>query len=275
MKRLRKFPAKLRATSNHLTQMGFENHPQIKYGMVRFTKLGAEALFNAIRGFVPSCMQHKLPEAHRGFYTPYRLTSSELTVPYYVRPAKIHPGRFRSGYLGLYDIAVPPHANFVAGHSTGGIVVHNSPETTSGGRALRFFASMRLDVRRREAIKTPEGTVVGFAGNLKVVKNKVAPPFRESPFEILFNQGISPESSLVALGIEHKVLEKKCAWISHKGVLLGQGQPATREHLKQTPALAQQIYSEIHNKLVELKLVATPLRSVEGEPPEMPEDDEK
>jgi len=153
-------------------------------------------------------------------------------------------------------------------------VQFGNPEYQPGGRALKFFSSLRLDVRRRDSIKSPEGAVLGFAGRLKVVKNKVAPPFREAEYELLFNQGISPESSLIAMGLEHRILEKKGAWITYKGELLGQGQQATRAHLKAHPEAAQQIYSEIHNKLVELKTISMPLMVVEGEPPEMPEEAE-
>jgi recombination protein RecA len=128
-------------------------------------------------------------------------------------------------------------------------VMFGNPETTSGGRALKFFASVRIDIRRKDQIKTPEGKVVGNRTKIKVVKNKVAPPFTEVEFDIMYDEGISKLGSLLDLGIEHKILEKKGAWIAFEGNLVGQGRDAAKQALKEKPELAEKIHKAILAKV--------------------------
>ena len=128
-------------------------------------------------------------------------------------------------------------------------VMFGNPETTSGGRALKFFASLRLDIRRKDQIKTPEGKVIGNRTKIKVVKNKVAPPFTECEFDIMYDEGISRTASIIDLGIEHKILEKKGAWIAYQGELVGQGRDAAKQTLKEKPELAQKITQAILEKV--------------------------
>jgi len=123
-------------------------------------------------------------------------------------------------------------------------VIFGSPETTSGGRALKFYASVRLDIRRLEAIKEGQ-EVVGNRVRVRVVKNKVAPPFREGEFDILYDQGISREGCLVDLGVDYKIIEKSGAWYSYNGVRIGQGRENARIYLKQNPAVTAEIESRI------------------------------
>ncbi|HWZ94497.1 MAG TPA: recombinase RecA [Opitutaceae bacterium] len=124
-------------------------------------------------------------------------------------------------------------------------VMFGSPETTSGGRALKFFSSIRIDIRRKDQIKTPEGKVIGNRTKIKIVKNKVAPPFTEVEFDIMYDEGVSKIGSLVDLGVEHKILEKKGAWIAYEGALVGQGRDAAKAALKENPALAEKIAKAI------------------------------
>ncbi len=128
-------------------------------------------------------------------------------------------------------------------------VMFGNPETTSGGRALKFFASVRIDIRRKDQIKTPEGKVVGNRTKIKVVKNKVAPPFTECEFDIMYDEGISKVGSLLDLGLEHKILEKKGAWIAYEGNLVGQGRDAAKTALKEKPELAAKISAAILEKV--------------------------
>ena len=128
-------------------------------------------------------------------------------------------------------------------------VMFGSPETTSGGRALKFFASIRIDIRRKDQIKTPEGKVIGNRTKIKVVKNKVAPPFTEVEFDIMYDEGISRMGSLLDLGLEHKILEKKGAWIAYEGNLVGQGRDAAKAMLKEKPELAEKIAKAILEKV--------------------------
>ena len=128
-------------------------------------------------------------------------------------------------------------------------VMFGSPETQPGGRALKFFASIRMDIRRIGQIKESSGKVVGNRTRIKIVKNKVAPPFTESEFDIMYNEGISHSGSLVDLGVEHKMLEKKGSWISYNGEMIGQGREAAKQHLIDNPKLADELTALIMKKV--------------------------
>jgi recombination protein RecA len=120
-------------------------------------------------------------------------------------------------------------------------VMYGSPETTTGGRALKFYSSIRLDIRRLAGIKGNETTDVGNRVKVKVVKNKMAPPFHIAEFDILFNEGISLTGSVIDLATELSIIDKKGAWFSYKGQRLGQGREAAREELKKNPKLLDEI----------------------------------
>ena len=124
-------------------------------------------------------------------------------------------------------------------------VMFGSPETTPGGRALKFFSSVRMDIRRIGQIKDTSGVVIGNRTRVKVVKNKVAPPFTDCEFDIMYNEGISRMGSIVDLGIQHKILEKKGAWISYEGDLVGQGREAAKQFLAENPEATGRISEAI------------------------------
>ncbi|MEO3863452.1 hypothetical protein ABGB08_52000 [Acrocarpospora sp. B8E8] len=129
-----------------------------------------------------------------------------------------------------------------------GVMVHNSPETTTGGKALKFYASVRLDVRRIETLK--DGTEpVGNRTRVKVVKNKMAPPFRVADFDILYGFGISREGGLIDMGVEHGFVRKAGAWYTYEGDQLGQGKENARNFLKNNPDIANEIEKKIKEKL--------------------------
>ncbi len=123
-------------------------------------------------------------------------------------------------------------------------VMFGSPETTTGGNALKFYASVRLDIRRTGTIKKGEDAV-GNETKVKVVKNKVAPPFREVNFDIMFGEGISFLGELIDLGVQHKVIDKSGAWYAYKGEKLGQGKENTKEFLRTSPDIAKEIEATI------------------------------
>ena len=133
-------------------------------------------------------------------------------------------------------------------------VMFGSPETTTGGNALKFYASVRLDIRRIGAIKNGE-EVVGNQTRVKVVKNKVAPPFREAEFEIMYGTGISKEGELIELGVLHNLVEKSGSWYSYKGERIGQGKDNTRLFLQAHPEIANDIEAQIRAKLLPVKRV--------------------
>lgn len=127
-------------------------------------------------------------------------------------------------------------------------VMFGSPETTPGGRALKFYSSVRLDVRRSEAIKN--GTdIIGNKVNVKVVKNKVAPPFKVAPIEIRYGEGISHLSEVIQLGVDHEIIQKSGAWFSYNGEKIGQGREAVRAFLIANPEIDQHITEQLKKQL--------------------------
>src|SRR5215468_7922938 len=123
-----------------------------------------------------------------------------------------------------------------------------NPETTPGGKALKFYASVRLDIRRKDTLKDAAGNAIGNHVKVKVVKNKVAPPFAEAEFDIMYNHGINKEGSILDVGIESGAVEKKGAWLQFSGELIGQGKEAAQKALAENPALAAKIVDAIMAK---------------------------
>ncbi len=127
-------------------------------------------------------------------------------------------------------------------------VFFGNPETTTGGNALKFYASQRLDIRKMTSLKTGQD-VTGFRTKVKVVKNKLAPPFREAEFDIIFGEGISREGDVLDLAAEHGIIEKSGAWYSYKGERIGQGRDNSRTFLKGNPAVLKQVETDVKEKL--------------------------
>jgi recombination protein RecA len=128
-------------------------------------------------------------------------------------------------------------------------VMFGNPETTPGGKALKFYASVRVDIRRIGQIKQTDGVVTGSRTKIKVVKNKVAPPFTEAEFDIMYNEGISGTGSLLDLALEKGIVEKRGSWLSYKGSQLAQGRDAAKEVLKTDQALYAELYAAVQEKL--------------------------
>ena len=119
-----------------------------------------------------------------------------------------------------------------------------NPETTTGGRALKFYSSVRLDVRRTESLKQG-GEVVGNHVRVKVVKNKIAPPFKEAEFDIMFGKGISKEGDIIDLGVNANIVEKSGSWYAYKGAKIGQGRENAKLYLTQNPLVCEEIENQI------------------------------
>src|SRR5271167_2510144 len=136
-------------------------------------------------------------------------------------------------------------------------VMFGNPETTTGGRALKFYSSVRADIRRIAAIKDGE-TVTGNRTKIKIVKNKLAPPFREAEFDIIYGEGISKEGDLVDLGVEHNMIEKSGAWYSYKGERIGQGRENAKQFLKDNPDLRKKLDMDLRKLLNLVRTEAAP-----------------
>ncbi|SDT11762.1 recombination protein RecA [Actinopolymorpha singaporensis] len=144
-------------------------------------------------------------------------------------------------------------------------VMFGSPETTTGGKALKFYASVRLDVRRIETLKDGQDPV-GSRVRVKVVKNKMAPPFRQAEFDMLFGEGVSREGSLIDLGVEHGIVRKAGAWYTYDGDQLGQGKENARKFLRDNPDLAEELEKKIKEKVGIGPQVDQPADESEPEP---------
>jgi recombination protein RecA len=134
-----------------------------------------------------------------------------------------------------------------------------SPETTTGGNALKFYASVRLDIRRTGTIKKGD-EAIGNETKVKVVKNKVSPPFKTAEFDILFGEGISRHGEIIDMGVNANILEKSGAWYAYKGEKIGQGRDNAREFLRENPALSTEIENRVRESL------GIPLLPVDAEP---------
>jgi recombination protein RecA len=128
-------------------------------------------------------------------------------------------------------------------------VMFGNPETTPGGRALKFYASVRLDIRRISSIKDAAGKVMGNRTRVKVVKNKVAPPFTEAEFDILYAKGISWEGSVLDSALQHGLVDKRGSWLAFDGQQIGQGQDASREFIEQHPEVLAKMIEKVKAKV--------------------------
>jgi recombination protein RecA len=140
-------------------------------------------------------------------------------------------------------------------------VMFGSPETTTGGNALKFYASVRLDIRRTGTIKKGE-EAIGNETKVKVVKNKVSPPFKTAEFDIMFGEGISREGEIIDMGVNFRILEKSGAWYAYNGEKIGQGRDNAREFLRENPELAREIENKIREQI---GIVALPAAAGEEE----------
>ena len=124
-------------------------------------------------------------------------------------------------------------------------IMFGNPETTTGGNALKFYASIRLDIRRSTQIKNSDGVVMGNKTRVKIVKNKVAPPFKLAEFDIMYGEGISKVGEIIDLGVNAEIIDKSGSWFSYEGTKLGQGRDAVKNLLKDNPELMQTIESKL------------------------------
>jgi recombination protein RecA len=211
--------------------------------VLRFTTAASDKFQKLVAPYVHPSMEYKLLPRYRGKFQVEPQFIEPVVAP---APATVLEIKDRSGYpiMSRYDIEVEGSHNYLAD----GVIVHNSPETTSGGKALKFYASIRLDIRRIETLK--DGTdAVGNRTRVKVVKNKVSPPFKVAEFDILYGHGISREGSLIDLGVEQGIVRKAGAWYTYDGDQLGQGKENARNFLRDNPDLAEGIEKKIKEKL--------------------------
>ena len=193
--------------------------------------------------YMAPSMEYKLLPRFRGLGTvvPEFVEPTSQLVPARVLDVHVKP---QTRSMNRFDIEIEGSHNYFVD----GVMVHNSPETTTGGKALKFYASVRLDVRRIETLK--DGTdAVGNRTRVKVVKNKVSPPFKQAEFDILYGKGISKEGSLIDMGVDQGFIRKSGSWFTYEGEQLGQGKENARNFLLENADIANEIEKKIKEKL--------------------------
>ncbi|HET6771204.1 MAG TPA: hypothetical protein VFH75_06170, partial [Actinomycetota bacterium] len=208
-----------------------------------FPKDETAKLHALIAPFVHPSMDYKLLPRYRGRFSVEPVFSP---MRYELMPApilKIAP-KPKTRSMHRFDIEVEGSHNYLAD----GVVVHNSPETTPGGRALKFYSSVRLDVRKIDNLKDG-GEVVGSRVRAKVVKNKLAPPFRLAEFDIIYGKGVSKEGSLLDVGVDTEIVKKSGAWFTYEGEQLGQGRENSRQFLAEHKDIAGEIERKIREAI--------------------------
>jgi recombination protein RecA len=211
--------------------------------VLQFTTAASEKFQKIVAPYIHPSMGYKLLPRFRGQFAvePEFAPGTRRLVPARIENIRIKPPT-RS--MKRFDIEVEGLHNYFVD----GVMVHNSPETTTGGKALKFYASVRLDIRRIETLK--DGTeAVGNRTRVKVVKNKMSPPFKSAEFDILYGVGISKEGSLIDLGVEQGIVRKAGAWYTYEGGQLGQGKENARNFLRENEDIANEIEKKIKEKL--------------------------
>jgi recombination protein RecA len=211
--------------------------------VLQFTTDATTKFQKLVAPYVHPSMAYKLLPRFQGLFAvePEFSETDVRLVPSQILDVHVKP---KTRSMRKFDIEIEGTHNYFVDD----IMVHNSPETTTGGKALKFYASVRLDVRRIETLK--DGTEpVGNRTRVKVVKNKMAPPFRVADFDILYGFGISREGGLIDMGVEHGFVRKAGAWYTYEGDQLGQGKENARTFLKNNPDIANEIEKKIKEKL--------------------------
>ncbi len=227
----------------HGFDVAWRNAGTAQKAVLTFTTESSARFLELVAPYVHPSMEYKLLPRLRGQFVvePQFAEPVSRLVPARVLDIHVKPPT-RS--MHKFDIEVEGNHNYFAD----GVMVHNSPETTTGGRALKFYSSVRLDVRRIESLKDGSD-FVGNRTRVKVVKNKVAPPFKQAEFDILYGHGISREGSLLDLGVEQGFVRKAGAWFTYDSDQLGQGRENARNFLRDNPDLADELEKKIKEKL--------------------------
>jgi recombination protein RecA len=210
--------------------------------ILRFDKNETAKFHALVAPFIHPSMEYKLLPPYRGRFAvePVFAPVRQELVPMPITNISVKP---KTRSMHRFDIEVEGTHNYFVD----GVMVHNSPETTPGGRALKFYSSVRLDIRRIESIKDG-AEVVGSRTRVKVVKNKVAPPFRQAEFDIMYGKGISREGSLLDLGVEMSIVKKSGAWFTYEGEQLGQGRENAKAFLQQNPEIMVEISERVRQQ---------------------------
>lgn len=197
-----------------------------------------------IAPYVHPSMEYKLLPKLRGQFVPFECTAQRVLKAVPMPILDIHE-KPETRDMNRFDLEVEGNHCYLVD----GVVVHNSPETTTGGNALKFYSSVRLDIRRIGQIKDGQ-EMIGNRTRVKVVKNKVAPPFKESEFDIIYGEGISRTGDLLDLAVDRKIVDKSGAWYSYNDERIGQGRENSKTFLKEHPEMLLEIDQKVRQQCI-------------------------
>lgn len=250
IKRFRNDLGKLTEISLAFEKQGYVNSFRMEDGSINFSAEASEKIAEAICHFVPPCMEYKLPEKFRGQYIDFSLENKEVIACDYVQILEIRnasPRQMRN--KRKFDISVEGNRNYMVGGYRNGVVVHNSPETTTGGNALKFYTSVRMDVRRVETLSKGEEPI-GARIRVKVAKNKVAPPFKKAEFDLYFDErGLDKASQILDSAVAMNIVKKSGAWFSYNENRIGQGRENAAAYIRENKDFMEELEAKIRKSL--------------------------
>jgi recombination protein RecA len=214
-----------------------------KMAVLQFSTPETAKLHALVARFIHPSMQYKLLPRYQGRFAvdPVLAAPRATLIPVPIKEIEVIRPEHRNH---RYDLEVDGSHNYFAGN----VMVHNSPETTPGGRALKFYSSVRLDIRRIESIK--DGVeVVGNRTRVKVVKNKCSAPFRQAEFDIMYGKGVSREGGVLDIGVDNDIVKKSGAWYTYEGEQLGQGRENAKQFLQDNPEIMIEISERIRTEM--------------------------
>jgi recombination protein RecA len=251
MKRLKNDESSL----NWIKQMFREKNLNGKFdkvGTFVFTVESSKILAEMIRVWFPECMYYKLPTwaSERNRQTGTLLPHvTKIAKEDYVKVTSIRIASERQmRQKGKYDLSIEGNHNYFSGGINNGVLVHNSPETTNGGNALRFYAHMRLEFRKT-VLSDADKSAYANKTRVKIIKNKLAPPFKTAEFDIVFGQGVNTVKEVFDLAIDNNIIEKAGSWYSYKGTSLGQGEDAVMTLLQDNPEYLKNLTVKVLEKI--------------------------
>lgn len=205
--------------------------------------------FGRIAKYVPDCMQYKLPPEYRGQYVDFELDSFEEIKPVATDILNItHTSKRQARNKHKYDLTIANNHTYVAGGKRNGVVVHNSNETTTGGNALKFYASQRIELKKTTAIKEGE-EVVGYNTKITVKKNKIAPPMKTCTIPFMFGKGFGGSDEVLNLALDYGFIDRTGAWFTTHDNQRFQGMSKVREYYSANPTAFEELRTQVVNKL--------------------------
>lgn len=251
IKRFKNDFEKLEEIKNKFNYLGFICNYCLKTGFFNFETSETDSIANIICKYVPKCMEYKLPDEYRGRYEEFSLDCVPVIVKDYVEIKEIRKASDRQmRKRRKFDISVEDNHNYMVGGKYNGVVVHNSPETTTGGEALNFWASGRISVRgpeskQRRLIDPITGDTYGHTTIFEIMKNKLGEPFKKCELNLLYGKGYDHIQELLSLSVSLNLIEKAGSWYKYNGENLAQGELSTLDKLHNNKALFDELYSNV------------------------------